>query len=49
MVSADGRYQGSLREATPFPVAFLSDAQYATVERDELGVEQVAIYDIRRN
>lgn len=43
---ADGAYEGTLPEGTPWPVAFLSSRTYAAIETDEWEVDRVVILRI---
>jgi len=44
-----GSYLGTLPAGTAFPVAFTGAGGVVTIEKDDLDVEQVAVYDIVRH
>jgi hypothetical protein len=47
LISPDGGYRGTLIDA-PVPLAFMPDGDVVGVERDELDVARVVVYDIGR-
>lgn len=48
LFAPDGTYRGTLPAGAPFPAAFLPDGSVVTVERDELDVPRVVVYDVGR-
>jgi hypothetical protein len=45
LFTADGEYVGTLRDA-PVPAAFLPDGSVVGIEKDELDIERVVIYEV---
>lgn len=48
ILSPDGEYLGTLPEGTPFPAAFLHRDRIAAIEKDELDLQRVVVYQINR-
>ncbi|MGH7468282.1 MAG: 6-bladed beta-propeller [Longimicrobiales bacterium] len=44
----NGRYLGTLPPGVPFPIAFLSETRFVAAETDELDVERIVVWDIKR-
>ncbi len=44
---AEARYQGTLGSfPIPFPVAFLPDGRVVTIERDDVDIERIVVYEV---
>lgn len=48
VLSLEGDYRGTLASGFPFPDAFLDDGRMVVIEEDDLGLESVAVYALRR-
>lgn len=46
--SVEGNYIGTLPAGFPFPDAFLADGRFVVTEEDELGIQSVEVYSIRK-
>lgn len=48
LFAADGGYLGTLPPDAPFPEAFLTDHRIVSVEKDDLDLDHVVVYDLVR-
>lgn len=48
IIVPDGAYLGTLPPGSPFPAEFLPDGRIAVLEEDDLGVQHVVVYQVRR-